>query len=73
MLQFNFILALKFILLLTWLTFGYMRYQNVHLSLHTIINFIILKFYQVLNLLDILCVGSIESGLQHVVTIMAIS
>ena len=49
MLQFNFILALKFILLLTWLTFGYMRYQNVHLSLHTILNFIIQATDSLLN------------------------
>ena len=31
------------------------------------------QIYQVLNLLDTWCVCSIESGLQHVVTIMAIS
>ena len=49
MLQFKFILALKFILLLTCLTFGYMRYQNVHLSLHTILNFIIQATDSLLN------------------------
>ena len=41
MLKFNIILALKFILLLTRLIFGYIRYQNVHLSLQAILNFII--------------------------------
>ena len=122
MLKFNFILALKFILLRTWLIFGYIRYQNVPLSLQAILNFIVQATDSLLNFSTIgalvssypFCslgaefslgpnpfrvlsnnsasasstatnisgieftgyfvrVLSIESGLQHVVTIMAIS
>ena len=49
MLKFNFILALKFILLHTWLIFGYIRYQNVHLSLQAILNFIVQATDSLLN------------------------
>ena len=45
-------LALEFILLLTRLIFGYIKYQNVHLSLQTILNFIIHATNSLLNFSD---------------------